>query len=903
MQLHTIATIHRFSILAMMTFLFSYGLDAQKGVVIKENVRINPQISSNASLQTEPSLTITMPFNGIAKITIYAYYVWGDPCVIMNGQEIIPGVVSQWPKWDIPLGEFTQGQSLTFTVKHYSEGDVWPGEIIPSEGVSKPDCFAGDMLAYTEDCNCGTDCRCYLYLSVDLINTTTEKYLQGDWYPSVVHGQATSLNTIYTEKCWEYTGGGSSYPLPEGTTFTFSITDGSEYGTLYAPQTGAIGSVVSGVPQDNGTCSVFFLATGTDPSEPVIATVEVQTTAAGVNTCIIPVVVHPGPGELKVTPTKSSILYGESLTFNVTKMVDGSSVPLPEGTIFFYTITSGTGAGYLSRGDESGDRIAVYFSSADFFAVEETPQDQSTPVSVWVEAYEPGGIAACSVKKKPVAGEGLQVMNQPKIQKVGLGEFQQYTMQKNTDGTITYEINNRTGCDTAQKSVHQAQSTAMQKTTHGTIYGAKIQTRPPIEKSILGTTSSEIYWYVGGASITVNKEDDDDETDCILVQPQSAILSPGETTRLLFTHIVDGSPTSYPSGTLFNVILSGPGSDYGYLKAGDLTGTTLTGAAEPISYVAPTTFEGDNIVVSFSATLNNGVPSARISHNVSDNQSLEKAVLHDIALSIKQTQTCPAGGAIVEKVCPDGTACDDLTPKLPTVTVVPQTNGSVAGTTIDCSDPKNLAGFVPINSAYYLAAFNYSETSFSVCCDGTTNRWILKILPLQLSSILDLCTGNIRAQKLKQVEPSTIFNTWDDCAKCQALHDFMAAKNTYPVVTSKEGYIITEMLRTHEEVHMSDYQEDVNIATKENFDEFKSFFAVSKETNPTITDAKQSFSGIVKILLNQILERANKMREVRRGSSGYELQTQSNARVNSVIDNYIGRLGVDVFRCSNIHCF
>jgi hypothetical protein len=68
MQSPTIVAIRGLCIIAMITFLFSSVLFSQ-GIVIKEKVAINPQISSNALLQTEgtsSSVTFVMPYAGEA---------------------------------------------------------------------------------------------------------------------------------------------------------------------------------------------------------------------------------------------------------------------------------------------------------------------------------------------------------------------------------------------------------------------------------------------------------------------------------------------------------------------------------------------------------------------------------------------------------------------------------------------------------------------------------------------------------------------------------------------------------------------------------------------------------------------------------------------------------------------
>jgi hypothetical protein len=125
MKATTYSTMRRLCIIAMITFLFSYGLNAQEGVVIKEKVTINPRLSSNAPLQTEgtsSSVTFVMPYAGEAgyQITSWDSVYFGDAKLTLNGTTLIEDLATLYDRPFIggELGQFGEGQTLTFTMTH-----------------------------------------------------------------------------------------------------------------------------------------------------------------------------------------------------------------------------------------------------------------------------------------------------------------------------------------------------------------------------------------------------------------------------------------------------------------------------------------------------------------------------------------------------------------------------------------------------------------------------------------------------------------------------------------------------------------------------------------------------------------------------------------------------------------
>lgn len=141
--------------------IFPFLLRAQEtGVRIKEKVVINPAQTLTKPSQTndlQPSITLTMPFDGVATVALCAGYmlVSDTTSLTMNGQ-LIFHIIPEHPQGgDIRLGEFKQGESLTFVLSHAEGwpyyGTPWLGEAQEAQGVWKPDCYDGYGLSYSEN--------------------------------------------------------------------------------------------------------------------------------------------------------------------------------------------------------------------------------------------------------------------------------------------------------------------------------------------------------------------------------------------------------------------------------------------------------------------------------------------------------------------------------------------------------------------------------------------------------------------------------------------------------------------------------------------------------------------------------------------------------------------------------
>ena len=89
-------------------------------------------------------------------------------------------------------------------------------------------------------------------------------------------------------------------------------------------------------------------------------------------------------------------------------------------------------------------------------------------------------------------------------------------------------------------------------------------------------------------------------TQCIKVEFNPAVLSPGDTASLSFQRVrQDGTLEDFPVESFqFSVtILGGADSSKGMLLAGEELGTTLIGKMQPIYYIAPATVEGGELSV------------------------------------------------------------------------------------------------------------------------------------------------------------------------------------------------------------------------------------------------------------------------------------------------------------------
>jgi hypothetical protein len=630
MKATTYSAIRGLSIIAMITFLFSCGLNAQ-GIVIKEKVSINPQISSNALLQTEgtsSSVTFVMPYAGEAgyQITSWDSVYFGDAKLTMNGTTLIEDLA---PLYDRPfiggeLGQFGEGQTLTFTMTHH-DGSPWLAaktETIVDQCGSFCDVVFSLVPIYGTPYETGDwgSWPTNICMNITCSNSEEEarRYLVSTWdQGEFVFGEPILLGAVYTGPCKN----NIPVPLPEGTTFTFTITEGQEYALLHDIYSGNEGTSLSGIPQYYGIGSVRLKVIGDEPPQPIYVTVEAQTTVPGLNSCSGRFEIRPG--DLKIIPTKSTIIYGDTLRFDVwKKMPDGSLGPLAPGTYFNYSIFEGYDAGYLYSPDSSwvGDIIGGDFSSAMFAALEETPQGNSTIVKISVEATEPSeppppcpDCFPSKISPTPpinitqLANRQTREALRPKTnsvssQQIKLAELRGGNVpkdslarlgKKNADGSYSYGNRNQKGSQMEPKSVNNAQQTTVKNPDGSYSILTSNRTSSQTKSSVVGLQSTESGGpLVGIATIDVVKP-------CILASFAKNPLSVGDTTELIFKYTETGMPI--PTDKLLDVsILSGDGTGW-LLSSSGKSDLTLNGIVQPIRYIAPSSIQGDSLLVYIKA--------------------------------------------------------------------------------------------------------------------------------------------------------------------------------------------------------------------------------------------------------------------------------------------------------------
>jgi hypothetical protein len=617
-------------IIAMMTFLFSSALYSQ-GVVIKEKVTINPRLSSNAPLQTEgtsSSVTFVMPYAGEAgyQITSWDSVYFGDAKLTMNGTTLIEDLA---PLYDRPfiggeLGQFGEGQTLTFTMTHH-DGSPWLAaktETIVDQCGSFCDVVFSLVPIYGTPYETGDwgSWPTNICMNITCSNSEEEarRYLVSTWdQGKFVFGEPILLGAMYTGPCIN-----GSEPLPEGTTFTFTITEGQEYALLHDIYTGNEGTSLSGIPQYYGIGSVRLKVIGDEPPQPIYVTVEAQTTVLGLNSCSGRFEIRPG--DLKIIPTKSTIIYGDTLRFDVwKKMPDGSLSPLAPGTNFQYSLVEGYDAGYLYSPDSSqvGDNIGGDFFSAMFAALEETPQGNSTMVKIRVQADEPSAppppCPDCFPSKitptPPISippftdrqtREALRSKTNPmSSQQIKLTEVRGSNVhkdslarlgKKNADGSYSYGNRNQKGTGTKPKSVDNVQQTIVKNPDGSYSILTSNQASSRTKSSTVSIQSAENSGpLVGIATIEVVKS-------CIFASFAKNPLSVGDTTELIFKYTETNQPV--PADKLLDVsILNGDGTSGWLLSAAGVPNLTINDTVQPIRYIAPDSIQGDSLVVNIKA--------------------------------------------------------------------------------------------------------------------------------------------------------------------------------------------------------------------------------------------------------------------------------------------------------------
>jgi hypothetical protein len=310
----------------------------------------------------------------------------------MNGTTLIEDLA---PLYDRPfiggeLGQFGQGQTLTFTMTHHDES-TWLAaktEIIVKQCGSFCNVVFSLVPIYGTPYETGDwgSWPTNICMNITCSNSEEEarRYLVSTWdQGKFVFGEPILLYAMNTGPCIN-----GSDPLAEGTTFNFTITEGQEYALLHDIYSGNEGTSLSGIPQYYGIGSARLKVIGDEPPQPIYVTVEAGIN--GINSCSGRFEIRPG--DLKIIPTKSTVVYGDTLRFDVwKKLPDGSVGSFKPGSYFDFLIIDGNNAGYLYLPDSSqvDDGVWGYLPTAMFAAVEETPQSNSTEVIVQVTAYEP----------------------------------------------------------------------------------------------------------------------------------------------------------------------------------------------------------------------------------------------------------------------------------------------------------------------------------------------------------------------------------------------------------------------------------------------------------------------------------------------------------------------------------
>jgi hypothetical protein len=309
-----------------------------------------------------------------------------------------------------------------------------------------------------------------------------ERILQPAWEGSVVFREPLLLRADITNAC----GGGiiecaPSYYLPEGTTFTFNITEGQEHAILYDIYSGNEGVSLSGIPKDGNSGYIRFKAIGDEPSQPVSVSVRAQTVmpGGGGNTCIFHITILPN--DLKIIPTKSVITYGDTLRFDVWKKLSETTYgPLESGMVYDYSLVEGNDASYLFSPD--GSQASEYeifgdFSSSIFAAYENTPQGKSTLVKLkamaWVPAPPPPPCDDCNADNinpnnpLPVTNGPMLNRSAGKINAVPkLNKTNSIPIEKNS-GTSPTGIKNKTGIQKVPIGIEKPQPSSLQKNADG----------------------------------------------------------------------------------------------------------------------------------------------------------------------------------------------------------------------------------------------------------------------------------------------------------------------------------------------------------------------------------------------------------------------------------------------------
>jgi len=478
--------LRRLSIPAILFLLSTIVLTAQ--IKIKEKLEIAPRSAVNASVQSTdlpPSFTCTVPYSGpvILCIQSFDYISEGQARLTMNGKTIVDDI------WDqiyylgigcVDLGIHGAGEVLTFKMIDPSSGEV----ILAAQDCGDFDnpCHERKTVVFSNVswCDGGEfDHGVPENIFVDIYFWNDEGYetrmLQPAWEGSILFKDTPLLRADCTTPC------GGEWEMPEGATFTFTITQGQEHAILYDIYSGNEGISLSGIPADVDCGWIRLKAIGDEPSQPVDVIIEATVTVPITNTCNFHITIRPN--DLKVMTTKSVITYGDTLRIDLWKKLSETTYgPFESGMRYAYTLVEGYDAGYLTSPDGSQaseyNQIIGDFSSSIFIASENTPQGKSTLVKLqadaWPPAPPPPPCPECGASSPPIsktAPANLQTrkallsktnsvsLQETKLVEVKGGKVSKDSLarllRKNPDGSYSFGNRDTTGARLSSKNLNK----------------------------------------------------------------------------------------------------------------------------------------------------------------------------------------------------------------------------------------------------------------------------------------------------------------------------------------------------------------------------------------------------------------------------------------------------------------
>ncbi|MEX0601770.1 MAG: hypothetical protein WD295_00420, partial [Bacteroidota bacterium] len=179
----------------------------------------------------------------------------------------------------------------------------------------------------------------------------------------------------------------------EGVTYTFELTEGMEYGSLFKGS--QEGTRITGIRPDRdflyeGYASIGFWARKAEPIEPQRVSMEVTASDPEIHPAGYSFNVLPSPLAIDVDPPV--VAYGQGATIRIRKKEpDGSITDWPPDAWLSYEIVAGKTAGYILLPDTSlrRDTFDGESSMVRFVALEESPQPDTVEVVVYVSVgYE-----------------------------------------------------------------------------------------------------------------------------------------------------------------------------------------------------------------------------------------------------------------------------------------------------------------------------------------------------------------------------------------------------------------------------------------------------------------------------------------------------------------------------------